>query len=147
MQKKVASLIALLFIATLVLGACGQKGGKAIGVNDLAADPGAYKGQINLVGVVLHQDPANRIIVLIDEGEYATCGLNPCGSAGQIPIYLPTPDSKPLGDTPSNLTYKGNLPKVEATVFVLGAVTKGANGYMFEVQEIRQGSKVIVTRN
>ena len=147
MKIKIKLWMVVLLISMGLLSGCGEEKVVSIGVNALVADPIAYQGQINVVGIVQNQDIANRTIVIIDEAEYETCGLNPCGSAGKIPIYLPTADEKPYGETPSKITYEGDLPKVEEKITLTGAVTQGPSGYVFEATEIRQGSKVILKKN
>lgn len=137
----------VLLISTLLLSGCSSKKENItpVGIKDLAADPGAYTGKISIEGVVQTVDDKKFLFRLIDEEEFKTCGLNPCGAAGIITIY--TPDStKPTGKTPSDYTYDVKMPKIKDRVTVDGKIKKMDKGYAFEVDKVIKGSDTIIIR-
>lgn len=116
-----------------------------VGINDLAADPTAYTGKIQIKGIVQSVDAKNFIFRLIDEEEFKTCGLDPCGAGAIITIY--TPDStRPKGKTPSNNVYDVKMPKVEDLVTVQGEIKRVNDGFLFEVDKVIKGSKTLIIK-
>lgn len=133
-------IVPLLFL--LIAGCAEKQEIKTIGVNALATDPTSFKGQIAVAAVVQKVDQGNSSISIIDEQEYATCGLNPCNAAGIIPLYLPT-----SGKTASGVTYTGNLPKLEDKVTVIGEVKTNRNNMYFDVDRIVQGATILIQKS
>ncbi|MFZ5988891.1 MAG: hypothetical protein ACOYWZ_17435 [Bacillota bacterium] len=144
MYKK---LLAVILISLLVFSGCGPRNEniKSVGIKDLSSDPGAYTGKILIKGVVQAVDEKRFLFRLIDEEEYKSCGLNPCGTAGIITIYTPD-SSKPAGKTPSDYTYDVKMPKVEDRVTVEGEVKKTDMGYAFEVEKVLKGSDALIVK-
>ena len=150
MYKKLWS-VWLIFL--LLLTGCVFQNGKAaedvkitaVGINDLAADPTAYTGKIEIKGVVQAVDSRGFIFRLIDEEEFKTCGLNPCGAGAIITIYTPD-SSKPAGKTPSDWVYKVKMPNVEDVVTVQGEIKKMDKGYVLEVDKVLKGSKTLIVK-
>lgn len=134
---------AALALAAALLTGCGaaaETPANTIGVNALAADPTAYTGEIAVKGIVQKVDAGT--ISIIDETEYATCGLTPCNSAGIIPLFLPT-----SGDpSPTGALYDGELPKLEESVVVIGKIVPSDTGMVFDVARIQRGSDTIIEK-
>ncbi len=98
-------------IALIGLGSGKEKTIKAGGiltVNDIQADPSAYKGTITITGVVAvfsKRDP--KTFAIIDTTEAKTCKTTGCAR-----FYLP-------------VTYEGTIPKVWDEVNVTGSFVDG----------------------
>jgi hypothetical protein len=77
-------------------------------VNDLAGKPGEHLGPVRLIGVVAVVSQG-RGFVLVDQREYADCGLSCLTEQGtkKIPVH-----------------WSGNAPKLEQTVRVAGILIK-----------------------
>lgn len=143
----------LLLASLLLLSGCGapsefaasQAEVTSVAIKDLTADPTAYTGRIAIKGVVQYVDEKQFVFRLIDEEEYKTCGLNPCGAAGIMTVYTPD-SSKPAGKTPSDYSYDAKMPKVEDRVTVEGDVKKTDQGYFFEVDKVLKGSEPIIVK-
>jgi len=71
---------------------------------------------------------------MIDEGEYATCGLTPCNAAGLLPLSLPVAQ------------YEGELPSLEDVVLVVGEIKSSAQGPYFDVERLERNGSVLVSR-
>ncbi len=144
--------VILLVCLLMFTGCASQKGSAAenaklttVGINALAADPAAYTGKFQIKGIVQYSDAKNFIFRLIDEEEFKTCGLDPCGAGAIITLY--TPDSTlPQGKTPSSFVYDVKMPKVEDLVTVQGELVKLNEGYMFEVDKVIKGSKTLISK-
>ncbi|OEF97086.1 hypothetical protein [Desulfuribacillus alkaliarsenatis] len=147
MKKSGINFLLLVLSVALITSGCGGSAQtlNTIGVNALAADPSAFTGEIAVAGVVQFVDSENYILRIIDEEEYASCGLTPCGGAGIIPLYLPI-DSKPFGETPSGYTYTGQLPQLEDFVTVIGSIEQADGSLIFEVDRILKGSNVLISK-
>ena len=134
-------LLTVLAIAGITLAACGESV-EALAVNDVAADPTAYSGDIAVVGVVQEVDSAASSIVLIDEQEYETCGLFPCAGAGLMPLHLPTGGDK----TETGAEYVGALPDLEQTVVVYGRISGSGSDVSFDVDRIEASGKTLIEK-
>lgn len=139
-MQRALVLTALVAVLGLLAG-CGS-GAEAIGVNALSADPMAFTGTITVKGVVQDVDAAASRVMIIDEEEYASCGLTPCAGTGIIPLHVP------LGGEPSSAgsLYSGSLPDIEDTVLVTGEVKSMGQGLVFDVDRIERGSSTLVSR-
>jgi hypothetical protein len=141
--RVIVPLIALVAFALLAAGCSGQQAdASSIGVNAVAADPMAYSGEITMKGIVQMVDAENSYINVIDETEYETCGLTPCGSAGIIPLFLPV-DGDP---TAAGSLYDGQLPALEDAVLITGQVKDTGDGLMFDVTRIDRGSQTVIQK-
>ena len=89
-------------------------------VNDLAGKPGEHLGPVRLIGVVAVVSQG-RGFVLVDQREYADCGLSCLTEQGtkKIPVY-----------------WSGDAPKLEQTVRVAGILSQSENGLSLVAQEI-----------
>lgn len=146
-KRSIALIFTLLSVIAIFFTGCGSEERSSIGINALAADPTAFKGEICVKGVVQQVDKENFSLVLIDEEEYKNCGIFPCAGAGMLPLYLPGA-TKPMGPTPTDYTYKGELPKLEETITAIGTIKAMQDGLLFfEVEQVLKGTKVLVERN
>ena len=88
-------------------------------VNDIQADPSAYKGTITITGVmalVSRQDP--KVFAIIDTSEAKTCKTTGCAR-----FYLP-------------VKYEGQIPKVWDEVNVTGSFADGGKLFVATKVEI-----------
>ena len=92
----------------------------AVTVNDLASKPGEHLGQVQLIGVVAVVSQGQGF-VLVDQREYADCGLSCLTEQGtkKIPVH-----------------WSGDAPKLEQTVRVAGILRRSENGLSLVAQEI-----------
>jgi hypothetical protein len=142
-----ARLIALISLLALAVIATGCTGGEAaptatIGVNALTADPTAYAGEIAVKGIVQNVDPQGSTMSIIDEDEYATCGLTPCNSAGILPLMVPSSGEPSLGGA----LYEGEMPALEDPVIVVGKVAQSQQGLYFDVTRVMRGQTTIIEK-
>jgi hypothetical protein len=138
------ALIVALFACLLVLASgCGTTGSAAdaLAVNAIASDPSAFTGTIAVAGVVQNVDAAASSITLIDETEYATCGITPCGSAGLIPLVMPMSGAP----SPSGALYSGQLPSLEEKV-VVGEIKSSEQGLYFDVHRVERGGQTLIAK-
>ena len=133
---------AAMMVALALLAGCSGATPEAIGVNAVMADPAAYTGQIAIKGVVQNVDAPGSSIMVIDETEYATCGLTPCNSASILPLSLPFGEAAAAG-TP---VYEGTLPALEYVVVVVGEIKSTENGKYFDVERVERNGSVLVTK-
>lgn len=92
-------------------------------VNSVAADPGAYKGDIRVRGVVADASPAESTFVLIDIREYKACGVVNCAST-----FVP-------------VRYAGTPPKVKEELLVTGEMVSSSKGYVLAGKELQRLGK------
>ena len=92
----------------------------AVTVNDLAAKPGEHLGRVQLVGVVAAVSQGKGF-VLVDQREYADCGLS----------CFAEPSTKKIP-----VRWSGDAPKLERTIRVAGILSRGEEGLSFVAQEI-----------
>lgn len=139
-----ATLFFVLGSALMLLAGCsgGLDASSALNVNAVTSDPAAFTGQIVVKGVVQDVDPTGSTIVLIDETEYQTCGINPCGSAGLLPLYLPTSGAA----SPGGALYSGQLPVLEDTVVISGEIKSGPQGLYFDVERVERDGKLLISK-
>jgi len=92
----------------------------AVTVNDLASKPGEHLGQVQLIGVVAVVSQGQGF-VLVDQREYADCGLTCLAEPGtkKIPVR-----------------WSGDAPKLEQTVRVAGVLSQTEQGISFVAQDI-----------
>lgn len=128
-------------VALILAAGCGG-GADAIGVNALAADPMAFSGTVTVKGVVQNVDAAGQFVVIIDEDEYATCGLYPCAGAGIVPLHVPVDGSPSSAGT----VYSGSMPNIEDFVVVVGEVKSLPQGLVFDVHRMERGGATLLAR-
>ena len=89
-------------------------------VNDLAGKPGEHLGSVRLIGVVAVVSQGQGF-VLVDQREYADCGLSCLTEQGtkKIPVH-----------------WSGDAPKLEQTVRVAGILSRSENRLSLVAQEI-----------
>ncbi len=142
MSRKFIILVVLLALGCLFAGGClastqpineTTTPGVTVGVDDVAADPGAYDGIIGIKGIVSFVYPSDSTFVIIDVKEYELCGVVTC-AINEIAITVP-PDQ-----------YSGELPNVEDEVLVYSEITSGGNVYLLEVSEVKRGKETILKR-
>ena len=92
----------------------------ALTVNDLAGNPDEHLGQVQLVGVVAAVSQGKGF-VLVDQREYADCGLT----------CLTEPSTKKIP-----VRWIGDAPKLEQTIRVAGILSRNKEGLSFAAQEI-----------
>jgi len=138
------AVLATLLLTLAVIAGCtsGVDPADALGVDAVAADPGAFTGRIAILGVVQNVNEAQSLVTIIDEAEYAACGLSPCGSAGIIPLHLPTSGESGPGGT----LYEGSLPALEDLVVVVGEIKSSADGIYFDVERVERGGAPLIEK-
>lgn len=137
--------VAVIALATTALIAgCGAGSGTTSGlaVNAVMADPTAYSGQVTIKGVVQNVDPGTGSIAVIDEGEYATCGLTPCNAAGILRLTVPTSGQAAVDGS----SYEGTLPALEDVVVVVGEFKTAEQGLYLDVARIEKGGSPLLTK-
>lgn len=102
-------------------GPSGQAG--ALNVDSVAADPGAYKGDIKVQGVVAKVDTSDSVFSLIDIREYKACGVVTCASK-----FVP-------------VRYSGTLPEVKEELVVTGEMASSPKGYVLEGKDLQRLGK------
>lgn len=136
------SVLSLAIAAALVAGCGSTPTPDALEVNAVMADPMAYTGTIAVRGIVQNIDPGASAVTLIDETEYETCGLSPCGSAGLLSLTVPFSGTP----SPGGSLYDGALPTLEDRVVVVGEIKSGGQGLYFDVERIERGSSTLLAR-
>jgi hypothetical protein len=94
-------------------------------VNDLAAKPSAYLGQVAVIGVVA-AIKAGQGFTLVDKREYAACGLS----------CLNEPDTRKIP-----VRWHGDPPKLEQIVRITGVLEKSDQGLVFAAKNIAEVAK------
>ncbi len=92
---------------------------KIINVNELAANPAAFYGNIRLRGVVAGVNKARKVFGIIDVSEFKSCGTLLCAR-----YTLP-------------VKYSGNPPELKSIVNISGRLTKNNRGMIIEAQNIQ----------
>lgn len=120
----VVGFIAVLLGAGLALG-MGSKPGTpgqsgALDVNSVASDPAAYKGTIQVQGIVSNVNTSDSTFSLIDSREYKTCGVLTCASK-----FVP-------------VRYTGTPPKLKEELVVTGEMVSSPKGYVLERKELQK---------
>jgi hypothetical protein len=127
-------------LSIALLSGCSGSGANALGVNAIMTDPTAFTGKIEVKGVVQNLDPASSTISIIDEAEYASCGLTPCSSAGIMPLFVPLSAEAASGGA----AYSGSWPALEDVVVVVGEIKSSQTGLYFDVERVeRAGSPLL----
>lgn len=94
-------------------------------VNDLAADPSAYLGQVAVVGVVAAVK-AGQGFTIVDKREYAACGLS----------CFNEPDTRKIP-----VRWDGAPPKLQQTVRITGVLQKSDRGLVFSAKNVAKAAK------
>lgn len=94
-------------------------------VNDLAADPSAYLGQVAVIGVVAAVK-AGQGFTIVDKREYADCGLS----------CLNEPDTRKIP-----VRWGGDPPKLQRTVRITGVLEKSDHGLIFSAKNVAEAAK------
>ena len=135
-----AVLVCAAALSIAFLTGCSGSAADAVGVNAIMTDPTAFTGDIAVKGVVQNLDPTSSTISIIDEVEYASCGLTPCGSAGIMPLFVPLSAEAASGGA----TYSGSWPELEDVVVVVGEIKSSQTGMYFDVKRVeRAGSSLL----
>ena len=114
MKKYIFALVAIIFIAGIAFVSFSNgktktvKEGGVLSVNDIQADPSAYKGTITINGVVAGISPQDqKLFAIIETSEAKICKQTGCAR-----FYLP-------------VQYEGNIPKEWDEVNVTGSFAAG----------------------
>jgi hypothetical protein len=94
-------------------------------VNDLAADPSAYLGQLAVIGVVAAVK-AGQGFTIVDKREYAACGLS----------CFNEPDTRKIP-----VRWDGDPPKLQQTVRITGVLEKSDRGLVFSAKNVAEAAK------
>src|ERR1700736_4390999 len=94
-------------------------------VNDLAASPSAYLGQVAVIGVVAAIKPGQGFTI-VDQREYADCGLS----------CLNEPDTKKIP-----VRWDGDPPKLQQTLRTTGVLEKSDRGLIFSAKNFAEAAK------
>jgi hypothetical protein len=94
-------------------------------VNDLAADPSAYLGQVAVIGVVAVVK-AGQGFTIVDKREYAACGLS----------CFNEPDTRKIP-----VRWDGAPPKLQQTVRITGVLEKSDRGLIFSAKNVTEAAK------
>lgn len=94
-------------------------------VNDLAANPSAYLGQVSVIGVVAAVK-AGQGFTIVDKREYADCGLS----------CLNEPDTRKIP-----VRWDGDPPKLQQTVRITGVLEKSDRGLIFSGKNVAEAAK------
>jgi hypothetical protein len=94
-------------------------------VNDLAATPSAYLGQVAVIGVVAAIKPGQGFTI-VDQREYADCGLS----------CLNEPDTKKIP-----VRWDGDPPKLQQTLRITGVLEKSDRGLIFSAKNFAEAAK------
>jgi hypothetical protein len=94
-------------------------------VNDLAADPSTYLGQVAVVGVVAAVKDTQGFTI-VDKREYAACGLS----------CLDEPDTRKIP-----IRWNGASPKLQQTVRITGVLEKSEHGLVFSARSVEEAAK------
>lgn len=97
---------------------CEPKTGEAVHVDDLAAKPEGYKGEIVLKAAVARVSKSKDVFAAIDYREFKKCHELDCAKH-----YLP-------------VKFSGDIPKPETLVQMTGQVVKGEKGLVFEAKKL-----------
>ncbi len=100
-------------------GAASARAHKIINVNELAANPAAFYGNIMLRGVVAGVNKAQKIFGVIDVSEFKSCGTLLCAR-----YTLP-------------VKYSGNPPELKSLVNISGRLIKNSRGMIIEARNIQ----------
>lgn len=92
---------------------------KIINVNELAANPAAFYGDIMLRGVVSGVNKAQKVFGIIDLTEFKSCGTLLCAR-----YTLP-------------VKYSGNPPELKSIVTISGRLIKNNRGMIIEAKNIQ----------
>jgi hypothetical protein len=94
-------------------------------VNDLAADPSAYLGQVAVIGVVAAVK-AGQGFTIVDKREYAACGLS----------CFNEPDTRKIP-----VRWDGAPPKLQQAVRIIGVLEKSDRGLVFSAKNVAEAAK------
>jgi hypothetical protein len=94
-------------------------------VDDLAANPSAYLGQVSVIGVVAAVKAAQGFTI-VDKREYADCGLS----------CLNEPDTRKIP-----VRWDGDPPKLQQTVRITGVLEKSDHGLIFSAKNVAEAAK------
>jgi hypothetical protein len=94
-------------------------------VNDLAANPSAYLGQVAVVGVVAAVK-AGQGFTIVDNREFAACGLS----------CLDEPDTRKIP-----VRWDGDPPELQQKVRITGVLEKSDQGLVFSAKNVAEVAK------
>ncbi len=123
MKKYILMLIAVIFVAAVAFTGLSSgktksvKEGGILSVNDIQADPAAFKGVVTITGVVSkNAGPNPKTFMLVDTHEAKGCKSTHCAR-----FYQP-------------VQYEGTLPKEWDEVNVTGSFVQG--GKLFQATKV-----------
>jgi hypothetical protein len=93
-------------------------------VNDLAADPSAYLGQVAIIGVVAAVKTGQGFTI-VDKREYAACGFS----------CFNEPDTRKIP-----VRWDGAPPKMQQTVRITGVLEKWDRGLVFSAKNVEEAA-------
>lgn len=117
MKRIVLVLIAIALISGVAFIGLGNgktktvKEGGILSVNDISADPTAFKGVITITGVVAQMSSKDQVFAMVDTAE-----AKHCKSTGCARFYLP-------------VQYEGKLPTQWDEVNVTGSFVEGGKRF------------------
>jgi hypothetical protein len=94
-------------------------------VNDLAANPSTYLGQVSIIGVVAVVK-AGQGFTIVDKREYAACGLS----------CLNEPHTRKIP-----VRWNGDPPKLQQTVRITGVLEQSDRGLVFSAKNLAEVAK------
>ncbi len=123
MQTPISKLLLLFYFLSLtaLLGGCSNDG-LTYQVNDVASDPGAFSGELNIVGIVNAYSPNDPNLVGIMDKKELQCTTPNCNK-----LLLP-------------VRYQGERPAIGAEVHVSGTFV---GGKLFQAESL----KVVANHN
>jgi hypothetical protein len=122
MKRIIIALTASMLISGIVFIGLGNgktktvKEGGILSVNDISADPTAFKGTITITGVVAQISNKDNVFAIVDTSE-----AKHCKSTGCARFYLP-------------VQYEGKLPKEWDEVNITGSFAQG--GKLFQATKV-----------
>ena len=132
MKKEIVTLATLVIgiLATCadaqqVTNSTSPASSSATTVNDLAADPSAYLGQVAIIGVVAAVK-AGHGFTIVDKREYAACGLS----------CFNEPDTRKIP-----VRWDGAPPKLQQAVRITGVLEKSDRGLVFSAKNVAEAAK------
>ena len=91
---------------------------KIVQVDDLARNPGEFKGEIVLRAVVVGVRKSKGVFGVIDSREFESCGTLSCAKS-----ILP-------------VKFSGRLPEPKAVVVITGQMVRGEKGLIIEAKRV-----------
>lgn len=119
MKKYIFFAIALVTGIVLTYALFFKGGANALQVNQVAADPSAYRGTITVTGIMAGTSPRDPSVFGIFDLKELKCTTPNCNK-----LYLP-------------VKYPGNMPKPGDEVKVSGSFMQTPGGYLFSASKLK----------